>query len=178
MLKNNLFFPILLAFLTFNTSLKAQDTIKTEIDTVSMQSIDGTIKMLYDVISGPAGPRNWKQFHALFAPYAQLVVGHRNKAGIIEYKRISPQEYIEANSPTFLKVSFVETETGRVVEEFQNIAQVFTSYSAIINGNLERPMKGINSIQLVKENGRWWIVSLMWDQLKEGEIPEKYLGDF
>lgn len=38
-------------------------------------------------------------------------------------------------------------------------------------------MTGINSIQLLKKNGRWWVVSVFWDNASEDNpIPAEYLG--
>ena len=37
-------------------------------------------------------------------------------------------------------------------------------------------IRGINSVQLLKDGDRWWIVNLFWDFEREGSaIPEKYL---
>lgn len=180
-MKNTITNLILFCLIFLSTMSFAQDqdsiqvdTFKIDLDKVS--TIDGTIKLLYSVISGPAGPRDWDTFRALYKPYATLVAGRRNKDGSISYGNLSVEDYINSSGAMFKKMSFEERETGRVVEEFQNIAQVFSSYSAVINGDLEKPLEGINSIQLLKEDGRWWIVSLMWDHLTKGsEIPEKYL---
>lgn len=36
--------------------------------------------------------------------------------------------------------------------------------------------RGINSIQLMKDGNRWWVVTIFWDSERPGnEIPAKYL---
>ena len=51
--------------------------------------------------------------------------------------------------------------------QFGNIAHVFSTYEGTIEGE-DHPMRGINSLQLMNDGKRWWIVSLMW----EGENPK------
>jgi hypothetical protein len=37
-------------------------------------------------------------------------------------------------------------------------------------------MSGINSIQLIFDGNRWWIVNIYWTgETKENPIPKKYL---
>jgi hypothetical protein len=37
-------------------------------------------------------------------------------------------------------------------------------------------MRGINSIQLVNDGTRWWVLNIAWSQeTPESPIPEKYL---
>ena len=37
-------------------------------------------------------------------------------------------------------------------------------------------MRGINSIQMMHDGARWWIVNIFWDGEREGSpIPARYL---
>ena len=37
-------------------------------------------------------------------------------------------------------------------------------------------MRGINSIQLLYKDGRWWVVTIFWDnESPENPIPAEYL---
>jgi len=38
---------------------------------------------VYDVISGPAGPRNWDRFRSLFVPGARLIPTRRDDKGVV-----------------------------------------------------------------------------------------------
>ena len=59
----------------------------------------------------------------------------------------------------FLIPAFYEDEVNREVRIFGNIAQVWSTYETrfVKGGKVER--RGINSIQLVFENNRWYIIS-------------------
>jgi hypothetical protein len=72
--------------------------------------------------------------------------------------------------------SFTEEEISRRTEIFGNIAHRFSTYRARIQaGDSESVILGINSIQFIKTQGAWQVVSIIWnDQKEDRPIPEKY----
>jgi len=72
---------------------------------------------------------------------------------------------------------FFEREIARRMETFGNIAHVFSTYESKHAAGDPAPFaRGINSIQLLKDGGRWWIVTIYWDSEKAGNpIPSEYL---
>ncbi|MEZ4885972.1 MAG: peptidase M61 [Chitinophagales bacterium] len=139
-------------------------------------SIEGITAALYNVISGPAGQRNWSRLKALCKPTAQFNALVPTQEGDKIYQTLSLEEYIGKADPFFLESGFYEVETGQVVEEFNGIAQVFSSYETRTEQDGEPFTKGINSIQLVYDQGRWWIVNILWGTATdEHKIPKKYL---
>ncbi|MCD4664302.1 MAG: nuclear transport factor 2 family protein [Bacteroidales bacterium] len=75
--------------------------------------------------------------------------------------------------------AFKEEELSSKVEFFGKIAQCFSTYESgfILAGRDDYITKrGINSIQLIKVNGKWLIVSVVWNEEDEElKLPEKYL---
>jgi hypothetical protein len=137
-----------------------------------VSTIDGIIKAVYDVISGPAGQRDWNRFQSLFHKDAYMAA--INDKG--ELRKFTPAQYVQNNAPFFLKYSFIEKELGRTVNEFGNIAQVFTAYEYKAGLTPPETRRGINSIELVKEKGRWFVMSISWDEEREGtKIPAAYM---
>jgi hypothetical protein len=63
------------------------------------------------------------------------------------------------------------------VEQFGEIAHVFSTYEARHKQEDAKPfMRGINSIQLMNDGKRWWIVSVYWEaETQTNQLPEKYL---
>ena len=57
------------------------------------------------------------------------------------------------------------------------MAHVFSTYEAYKSASDQKPfMRGINSIQLIFDGNRWWIVNIYWTgETKENPIPKKYL---
>ena len=137
-------------------------------DQADVGEIDQVIKTLYGVISGPAGPRDWNRFRSLFHQEAFMAAFNAKR----ELRKFSPIQYVQGNGPFFMQNSFNEKEIGRTMNQFGNIAQVFTSYEYEAGTRPPVHKRGINSIELVKENGRWFIMSITWDEeSKEQPIP-------
>lgn len=73
--------------------------------------------------------------------------------------------------------SFCEGELNEVTEIFGSIAHRFSTYETKFDLTLEKPFSiGINSIQYVKINGKWFISSIVWNnQTDYLKIPKRYL---
>lgn len=141
-------------------------------------SVDAIVAALYDVISGPAGEaRDWNRFRNLFAPGARLLPASPRPDGAVPVP-LTPDDYVQRASARFVEAGFFEREVARRVERFGTIAHVFSTYEARRRAEDAAPMaRGINSIQLVEHAGRWWIVTVLWDQERpENPLPAKYLS--
>jgi hypothetical protein len=139
-------------------------------------SVDTLTKALYEVISGPAGPRDWVRFHALFAEGARLIairVTDGNAAPAV----MTVDDYAKNGTASFQKNAFYESAVANRVETFGNIAHVFSTYESR-RAPGEKPFaRGINSFQFVREGGKWKVMTILWDSEREGNpIPAKYLA--
>jgi hypothetical protein len=141
-------------------------------------SIDAIITALYTAVSGEAGKKDdWQRMRALFADGARLQpVVWKGEQGV-SLKSITVDDYIKFATEYFKTKSFHEKEIGRTVDQFGHIAQVFSTYESYASAQDPVPFaRGINSIQLYHDGGRWWILSVLWDEEREGAaIPEHYL---
>ena len=147
------------------------------IDSADVKTIDGIIKAMYDVISGPAGPRNCNRFHALCLPTAQFNAVVPGKDGKMVLIAGTKDQYVKNAGGYFEKNAFYETEVNRVTDQFMNIAQVFSTYQSRDVKDGEVVAQGINSIQLVYNKNRWWVVNVIWNEATEKyPLPEKYQG--
>ena len=63
------------------------------------------------------------------------------------------------------------------MEEFGNLVSVWSTYESRKAEADEKPFaRGINSIQLIHAQGRFWIASIIWDDERPGlTLPDKYL---
>jgi hypothetical protein len=163
-------------FGTSSEKAEGGDNAPVEANAADVNTIDGIVKALYEVISGPAGKRDWNRFRSLYYKDAYMAAMAPTPTGEKKLMKFSPEEYIKMNAPMFEKFAFYEKELGRQVNQFGSIAQVFTSYTFTVETPSPMNERGINSIQLVNEGGRWWIMSIMWDdETKENQIPAKYI---
>jgi len=141
-------------------------------------SIDAIIASVYDVISGPAGKkRDWDRMRSLFVPGARLIPTGPRQTGGYGSRVLTVDEYIERASGFFEKEGFYEREAARKAEEFGQIAHVFSTYeSRHAPGDAKPFQRGINSIQLMNDGKRWWIVTIFWEgEDEKNSLPEKYL---
>jgi len=142
-----------------------------------VESMDAIIAALYDVISGPAGEkRDWDRFRSLHIPQARLIPTGKAPDGEIGHRVMSVEDYATQSGPFLEERGFFETETARTTEEFGQIAQAFSTYESRWNAEDEEPFaRGINSIQLLDDGERWWIVNIFWAAEREDlPIPERY----
>ena len=155
-----------------------KSTIEFIIDSTSVLTLDSTIKTLYTVISGEKGEkRNWAQFKYLFKPDAKLIPSGFDKAENYRVRYMSPDNYIESSGKWLVENGFFEKEIYRKVDTFGNITQVFSTYESFNSEADDKPfMRGINSIQLLNDGERWWVINIYWAQESEAHsIPTKYL---
>jgi hypothetical protein len=142
-------------------------------------SIDAIIRALYESISGPAGAaRDWERFRSLLFPGALLVRTSIGPDGVPQARAMDARAYEADTTEYFRREPFHEAGVASRAQRFGNIAHVMSVYEARHAPSDPAPfMRGINSIQLLHDGRRWWIVSVLWDREREGNpIPEEYLA--
>ena len=144
-----------------------------------VESIDAIIAALYDVISGPAGEkRDWDRMRSLFVPGARLIPVVVPRDSAARPFMLSVEDYIQRSGPMLERDGFFEREIGRRTEVFGHIAHVFSTYdSKRTEADAQPFMRGINSIQLLYDGRRWWVVNIFWDSERPGQpIPPQYIA--
>ncbi len=143
------------------------------------------VAALYDVISGPAHqPRDWERMRSLFVPGARLIpvriqpgTPNRKTSPNTDVLLLSIDDYIAIASSRMESDGFFEHSVHNVTEQFGNIVSVWSTYeSRHVESDAKPFARGINSIQLLKDGGRYWIVDVYWDaERPETPLPDKYL---
>lgn len=152
-------------------------------DPADVESIDAIMRALYETISfAPGNEPDWERLRGLFLTDGSFipprdpsedstqVLGveafiHRAK------RRIQGTEALQEKG-------FYEVEVSRRIDQFSNIAQVLSVYEGRFGSKEDDfAVRGVNSVQLLFENDRWWVVGIMWaDETEDNEIPESLLG--
>ncbi|GMV26468.1 MAG: hypothetical protein AMXMBFR58_24990 [Phycisphaerae bacterium] len=140
-------------------------------------SVDAIVKAMYESTAGEKGQaRDWDRFRSLFLPNAQLVATRPRPDGSCGAVFLKVDEFVAQNRRYIEKGGFVDSEIARRTETFAHITQVWSTYQTIQNKNPTPYVRGINSIQLLKDGNRYWIVSLYWEcEREKTPLPEKYL---
>jgi hypothetical protein len=142
-------------------------------------TIEGLMTALYDVISGPAGQaRDWDRFRSLFLPEGRLIpTGFREGSAKATATLLTADDYVARAGASLEENGFFESEISRIEERFENIAHVFSTYQSRRTADGEVFQRGINSLQLMWDGERWWIMNIMWRGVgPDVVIPARYLG--
>ena len=141
-----------------------------------VDSIEHIIAAVYDVISGPPGQRDWDRFRSFFYAGARLVPTRRDEKGPVTARVLTPDEYAKRGQDYFSKEGFFENSVANRVEQWDNIAQVWSTYESH-HAKGDKPFaRGINSFQLLNDGTRWWILTIYWEaEDQTHQLPEKYL---
>ena len=134
------------------------------------QDIGRLVRAVYACISGPAGaPRDWARFRFLHRPEALSLRTVVQPDGSTRAHVFTQDEYIADVEPFFAANDFYEIDIAHRVEQFGQVAHAWSLYEA--RTSPESPVlikRGANSIQLTHEQDRWWVVSTIWDNEREG----------
>jgi hypothetical protein len=140
-----------------------------------VRSIDSIMAALYGVISGPAGERDWNRFRSLFLPQARLTAATKGTDGAVRIRPMSLEDYAKGAGAYFAQHAFFESPIVNRVQSFGNITQVFSSYESRRSAGEAPFARGINSIQLLYDGSRWWIVSILWDEERaDNPLPKEF----
>lgn len=129
-----------------------------------VSSIDGIMNAYYGVVSGPAGFKyDHERDQSLYGPNA-IITRFRDN-GRFERNTVAKEtQPLEAWAE-----GFYEIEINRIVEQFGNLAHVWSTFE--IRGTPEGAAlsRGISSVSLYYRDNRWWLAS--WSTQNETDVP-------
>ena len=139
-------------------------------------TIDSLVTVLYAVISGPVGaPRQWDRMRTLFHPEARLIPTGCDTAGTCRARVMTVAGYIERADSLLRAIGFREVEIARRTVRYGNVAHAFSTYESYRFDETAPFTRGINSIQLLWDGKRWWVMNVFWDSERPGNpIPAEY----
>ena len=142
--------------------LEKQDT--GQANATMSQELNGVVGKLYQVISFPEGGcPDWEGMAKLFLDCARItrITPEARDEFDVEGFQAMLSELLESGVYT----SFFECEVGRRTETFGRMAHVLSAYETKRDAAAKARLgSGVNSIQLVREQGTWRILSLLWDE--------------
>lgn len=125
-------------------------------DSEDRRIIRAMILECYAMLSGPPGPRAYDAVKHHYHPAARLV-----RTGVDEHHADVDRKFAAA--------AFLEEEIGHRCEVFGNIARVRSVYRSVYGSPPDaREGRGVNFYNLIREDGRWKIMSIVWDNERAG----------
>ncbi|HOP21070.1 MAG TPA: hypothetical protein PK585_13395, partial [Amphiplicatus sp.] len=123
----------------------------------------------YAMLSGPAGPRDYDRVKHYFHPAARLVRTGIGPDGEPFTTVMSVDDHHADVDEKLAKLDFLEEELEHDCEIFGNVARVRSVYRSVYgSGGAARENRGVNFFNLVRENGEWKIISVVWDNERDG----------
>jgi serine/threonine protein kinase len=140
-----------------------------------VKSLGAIMRAIYDVISGPAGDRDWKRLRSLVLPQARFTEVGKGPDGATFVILWNVDDFVRDAKEVFSKESFYENAIVNQAQSYGNMTQVFSSYESR-HAPGEKPFqRGINSIQLLNDGRRWWVISIAWDSERpDNPLPAKF----
>ncbi len=132
---------------------------------VALSTPEGVCRELYRIVSvKPGETTDWEAARALFIPQAVLVLRVTKETTDV----FSVQGWIDDfvaydERAKVIEHGYRETVVSLVPLVFRDIAHVLVHYEAAIVDSPRPPTQGVDSIELVKKDGRWRIASITND---------------
>ncbi len=136
-------------------------------------TIDSLMRTFYDCITcDPGTPPQFERDRALYVQNPLLFADRPEGM-----RRLTLDEWMAGAAPILTK-GFYEAEIARREMRFGRIAHVTSVYETRLSKDAPLLKRGINSLQLLWEGGRWWIVSVIWDNERaDNPLPTDLLGN-
>lgn len=139
-------------------------------------SPEAIIDAMYSTLSGPRGERDWDRIRNLHLEGSHLIPTGIRANGENGLRVMDIEGWIDGARPLFASQPFYEVQVACRMESFGNIVHAFSTYECRHEPDGPAYMTGINSIQLLQKDGRWWVVNVFWDNATEDNpIPARYL---
>lgn len=131
---------------------------------VNDPAIVAVLKRLYAVISFEEGDEpDWDGLKNVFSEHARITRVTPEGTDHLDPKSFlaMTQDLLELGAYT----SFFEVEVARRIDRFGDVAQVWSHYETRRNRAAKEPLgRGVNSIQLIREQDTWRVLGLLWDE--------------
>ena len=150
-----------------------------------VSSPEAIVEAAYKALERAPGENfQWDRFSSLFLENALLLPNAEQTGGVDQV--LTPQGFIDWIDGVYEDSGYIgsandqgfaEESVRNEVTRYGDIAQVFSTYQKHYYGQDDILGRGINSFQLVHRDGRWWIVSIAWDEENgAGPIPDEFLN--
>jgi hypothetical protein len=144
-----------------------------------VSTVGGVVEALYRAVSfEPGGEPDWKLLRLLMRPEAVLAQPVR---GTDEIELLTVDQFIgrfeeELDRSMLQETGFHETIASIETASFGRIAYSHVVFEPRTDPAAEQPLgRGVDSIQLVRTGGRWWIAAVVTELERPGQpIPEAF----
>jgi hypothetical protein len=140
------------------------DTVELGHHRADQAEIDQLIAAFYEVISfEEGGSPDWQRMRTLFSRQARIT--RITPEGTDYYDLDGFQEMAKEALELGLYTRFYEVEVRRDERRFGGLCHVLSAYETKQTPRSSEPFaRGVNSLQLIREDEEWKVLSLFWDE--------------
>lgn len=149
-----------------------------------VESPEAVVTALYASIVKPIGGYfDWARMRHLFRASARMYPNPQQTRGVP--RELTVDDFVAWIDSGWVNApkggpddhGFAESQVHVKFERFGDIAHAFSTYEKGFMDDKVVRGRGINTIQLVRRENRWWIVSIAWDEERQGQaVPPEYRG--
>jgi hypothetical protein len=173
--KSIMIFLILFIILAFPAHVVfAQDATDDEIYSTPEKVVDD----LYEFVTFPPGTSpDWEKVKSLFIDEAVIVL----RTSFTKMEVMGKDGFVDLFTRDIQKhnmkeTGFQEKIVRKKMTVIGDVAHCFVLYEASVPNSPGPPQQGVDSFQLLKKDGRWWIVSIINEIPRPGvSIPGELL---
>ena len=138
-------------------------------------SPEEVVLLVYKLVSGPAGQqRDWDRYRSLYRPDARLITQDTSGRSY----EMTVEDYIRNYGPLFADRGIAEEQIWQQQLRFGNLVHIWSTYQYHWLDDESDRGRGIASFQVLFEEGRWRIASLVWQMESDGNpLPKEYLPE-
>jgi len=138
----------------------------------TLTTAEGTVRELYRTVSFRAGERtDWAKVRNLFLPQAVVFLRTSRTASTVFSLDGFVADFVAFDTiPAVARNGFTESIVRMRPMVFRDIASVLVLYEAHVPNTGRQPQRGVDSIQLIRREGRWWIQSIV-NEIPTPEAP-------
>jgi hypothetical protein len=128
----------------------------------SLLTPEGTIRAVYRLVSfGPGQQTDWAAVRTLFVPEAVIVLRNTRTSNAVFSLAGFIDDFVRFDTiPVVARNGFRESVVRLHATSYRDIAHVLVLYEAEVLNLPRPPQRGIDCWELVRREGRWWIVSV------------------
>lgn len=133
------------------------------------RTINAIVLAIYEMLSGPAGLRDYDRVKGFYHPDARLIRTGVDDNGAPFTQVMTVDEHHADVDRKLADLAFLEEEIAHDCEVFGNIARVRSIYRSVYGtGESAQEGRGVNFFHLIRYNSAWTIVSVIWDNERRG----------
>jgi len=154
-------FILVVAFSSLGLSAEQQAAAEAK----PFRTAEGVVRELYRLVTVKAGANpDWEKVRSLFLKNAVIALRTSPDNATVFSVQGFVDDFVAFNERAQVKeTGFSERVVRLKATVSGDIAHVLVLYEASIPGSPRPPQRGVDSFQLIREDGRWWIVAVTND---------------